>query len=307
VVAVSGGPDSMALLHTLALLRPQAGHELFAHGVDHGLRETAAAELDVAQAFAESLDVPFSRSRVTLGCGGNLQARARAARHDALQGAAAAMSATFLATGHHADDRAETVLLRMLRGSGPRGIAVLPAMSRTTNAELDPARPFATLIRPLLRARRRDVSSHIARHNLPFATDPSNDDPRYARARVRNELLPLLETLNPAIVTHLCSLSDQVLELVANSPAPSGAPKEGPNSPAYTSSLPRSTQLALAALAHFPKKNASVELPRGLVATFDRDKHKIVVLPKNEASGAHSALWPAWKHREGNGRHHNER
>src|SRR5947209_808673 len=129
LVAVSGGPDSMALLHVLSLLRAKAGFGLFAHGVDHGLRERSAAELDLAEGFASSLEVPFSRTRVSVAPGGNLQARARDARWGALRTAASHVGADRIATGHHADDRAETLLIRILRGTGVSGLAVLPPRS----------------------------------------------------------------------------------------------------------------------------------------------------------------------------------
>src|SRR5579883_102468 len=182
LAAVSGGPDSMALLHVLALLRGRLAFGLFAHGVDHGLRGEAAAELDVAERFARSLDVPFGRTRVRLAGGANLQARVRAAR---------------IATGHHADDRAETVLIRLLRGTGARGLGVLPPRD-------------GERIRPLYRARRKDVEAHIARHRLPYADDPSNRDPRFLRTRVRCELMPLLERMSPRIVEHLCAIADEL-------------------------------------------------------------------------------------------------
>jgi tRNA(Ile)-lysidine synthase len=195
LVAVSGGPDSMALLHVLALLRARQAFGLFAHGVDHGLRPAAAAELDLAADLARSLEVPFSRSRVALAPGGNLQARARTVRWEALRTAASHAGADRIATGHHADDRAETVLMRLLRGTTPRGLAALPP--------LDGER-----IRPFGRARRADIDAHVARHALPHAVDPSNRDPRFLRTRVRHEVLPMLERLSPRIVEHLCALAD---------------------------------------------------------------------------------------------------
>jgi len=195
LVAVSGGPDSMALLHVLAGLRERGAFGLFAHGVDHGLRPGAAAELDLAEAFAHSLDVPFSRSGVAVQPGGNLQARARDARWTALNEAAARVGADRIATGHHADDRAETVLMRILRGTGVRGLAALPP--------LDGVR-----VRPMVRARRRDIEAHVARHRIPHASDPSNHDPRFLRTRVRHELIPALERLSPRVVEHLCALAD---------------------------------------------------------------------------------------------------
>ena len=195
LVAVSGGPDSMALLHVLALLRARLAFGLFAHGVDHGLRPSAAAELDLARDLALSLEVPFSRSRVALTPGGNLQARARTLRWEALRTAASQAGGDRIATGHHADDRAETVLMRILRGTGPRGLGVLPPLD-------------GDRIRPFYRARRADIDAHVARHALPHAIDPSNRDPRFLRARVRHEVLPMLEGLSPRIVEHLCALAD---------------------------------------------------------------------------------------------------
>lgn len=198
LVAVSGGPDSMALLHVLAGLRARLGFGVFAHGVDHGLRPAAAAELDTAAAFAASLDVPFTRERVAVEPGGNLQARARAVRWASLRTAASRVDAARIATGHHADDRAETLLIRLLRGTGTRGLAVLPPLD-------------GDRVRPFFRARRADVEAHVARHGIPVAHDPSNEDPRFVRTRVRRELLPMLLRLSPRIVEHLCSLADDAV------------------------------------------------------------------------------------------------
>lgn len=184
----------MALLHVLSLLRRRGAFGLFAHGVDHGLRPEAGGELDLAASFAGALDVPFDRSAVHVAPGGNLQARARAARWGALRAAASRLGADRIATGHHADDRAETLIIRLLRGTGVRGLAVLPARD-------------GDRIRPLVRARRADIDAHVMRHRIPFATDPSNRDPRFLRTRVRGEVLPLLERLSPKIVEHLCALA----------------------------------------------------------------------------------------------------
>jgi tRNA(Ile)-lysidine synthase len=198
LVAVSGGPDSTALLHGLALLRERRRLTLVACGVDHGLRAEAARELAGVEALANRLGVPFVRRDLQVAPGGNLQARARTARHAALAEAALACGAAHIATGHHAEDRAETVLLRLLRGSGPRGLACLPPRS-------------GQLIRPMIFAPRSAIDAHLARHGLPTALDPSNDDPRFLRTRVRKELLPLLRALSPGIVNHLTGLSDDLL------------------------------------------------------------------------------------------------
>jgi tRNA(Ile)-lysidine synthase len=195
LLALSGGGDSMALLHVLAVLAKKQGFSLCAHGVDHGLRSEAAAELDRAEARCAELGVAFSRSVLAVPSGGNLQARAREARRAALQAAAEAKGVELIATAHHADDRAETVLIRLLRGAGPRGLAALPARS-------------GAWIRPLCRARKSDVLLHLERHALAFSEDPSNENRRFLRTRVRRELMPLLVQLSPQIVEHLCALAD---------------------------------------------------------------------------------------------------
>lgn len=204
VVGCSGGPDSTALLHALALLRKRVGHQLVAVAIDHGLRAEAPSELAKAREVADAMGVPFVAIALSVGAGANLQDRARRARHRALQRAAAQHGAVAVATGHTADDRAETLLMRLLRGSGPRGLAVLPAMAPATTKGGVP------LVRPLWRARRADVLAHLARHRIGFATDPSNLDARFLRVRVRHDLLPLLAELSPGVVEHLCALADML-------------------------------------------------------------------------------------------------
>ncbi len=250
--AVSGGPDSIALLHVMTRVASRFGLVVRAHGVDHGLRPESSRELDLAAEVAASLDVRFTRSAVTVARGGNVQARARSARYAALDKAALACGAAWIATAHHADDRAETVLLRLLRGAGPSGLGVLPPVAELPGSSTAPA--SRRLVRPFVRARREAILAHIARHRLPFATDPSNDDPRYLRTRVRRELLPLLRALSPGIVDHLNALADQLGQRP-------GATTEFP--------LPRETQRALASLARSRSGTARVWLPGGLVVTLD--------------------------------------
>lgn len=187
----------MALCHVLSLLAPRLGLRLVACGVDHGLRPEAADELSVAEEATRRWGVPFRRRAVSVPAGGNLQARAREARYTALREEAQKAGLAFVAVAHHRDDRAETVLLRLLRGSGPRGLAVMPPRC-------------GDLLRPMIRASRRDVALHLERHRVPFCEDPSNCDPRYLRSRVRHELLPLLTELSPGVVSHLATLADQL-------------------------------------------------------------------------------------------------
>lgn len=169
--AVSGGADSLALL----VLACAAGCDVTAVHVDHGLRPGSAAEADVVEAATARFGARFRAVRVEVAPGPNLEARARAARYAALP--------ADVATGHTADDLAETVLLNMLRGAGLDGLTPLLGD--------DGGRPR----RPLLQLRRAETAALCDELGLVPVADPSNDDPRHLRNRIRHELLPLLDTL----------------------------------------------------------------------------------------------------------------
>ncbi|MGH9114150.1 MAG: tRNA lysidine(34) synthetase TilS [Acidimicrobiales bacterium] len=164
--AVSGGADSLALL----VLAVEAGCEVTAVHVDHGLRTGSADEAAVVRAAAERWGADSWSLRVDVGPGPNLEARARAARYAALPPGAL--------TGHTADDQAETVLLNLLRGAGLGGWA-----------GMGPAR------RPIRRLRRSETRALCAEVGLEPVDDPSNADPAFRRNRVRHELLPLLDAI----------------------------------------------------------------------------------------------------------------
>ncbi len=207
VVACSGGVDSQVLLDVLAhIARPSRGKrahapprlQLLACGIDHGLRSEAREELALAEELAHARSVPFRKVELAVGRGSNLQARARDARYAALREVAGAISAPFIATGHHLEDRAETVLIRILRGAPVEGLAVLPSASKD-------------LLRPLIRAHRSQIESHAVRRGVRYARDPSNLDRRHLRVRVRHEVLPLLRSLDPRIDEHLVGLAEGAL------------------------------------------------------------------------------------------------
>lgn len=254
----------MALLDVMADLSAALRLRLLAHGVDHGLRKAAESELDRAERHADARSVPFGRTRVSVKPGGNLQERARQARWAALVEAARSAEAELIATAHHADDRAETVLIRLLQGSSSRGLGAMPARNRA------PGAADMEIIRPLLRARKSDVLAHVQRRSLPHALDPSNDDARFLRARVRRELLPLLGELSPGIVEHLVALADELSE----SRGASGRPDEhiGDGGRDWSAGLPRRTREALRALERSRSPSARVWLPGGLVAVVDRNR-----------------------------------
>jgi tRNA(Ile)-lysidine synthase len=162
--AVSGGADSLALL----VLAAAAGCDAEAVHVDHGMRPGSGAEAHVVADVAARLGAGFRAERVTVAPGPNLEARARDARR--------AVLAPGALTGHTADDRAETVLLNLLRGAGPAGLAGIARSPR----------------RPLLDLRRHETAALCAELDLAILDDPSNRDPAFRRNRVRRELLPLL-------------------------------------------------------------------------------------------------------------------
>jgi len=210
-VAVSGGPDSLALLHGLSLLREELGFHLAGLSIDHGLRSEAAQEVQAVDDFCRTADIPFWSIRLDLEDGPNLQARARDARYRALwQLIDEHLSdETLLATAHQKEDRAETILMRLLRGTSLEGLSVLPPR-------------MERLLRPMIRASRADVMAHIERHGLTPCQDPSNRDPRFLRVQTRQELLPLMERLGPGIVDHLVELADEAALL----PEPLGFNRE---------------------------------------------------------------------------------
>ncbi len=183
VVAVSGGPDSIALMGMAgrwAASLGTAAPRLDVATVDHGLRAASRGEAEAVAARATVLglahailpwDGPKPATRI--------QERARAARYRLLAAHARARGATHVLTGHHADDQAETVLLRLTRGSGVAGLA---GMRRDT-----PLAPDLRLVRPLLGLRKAELVAYCRREGLATLDDPSNTDPAYARTRLRSD------------------------------------------------------------------------------------------------------------------------
>jgi tRNA(Ile)-lysidine synthase len=170
-LAVSGGPDSLALL----VLAARAGLECTAIHVDHGLRPGSAAEAEQVAAAAARYGAGFESIRITVAPGPDLEARARRARYDALPPG--------VLTGHTMDDQAETVLIALLRGAGLDGLSGMRSRS-------SPGSPLPG--RPLLGLRRRETAALCAAEGLTPVLDPTNADARFVRNRVRHEVLPLL-------------------------------------------------------------------------------------------------------------------
>lgn len=198
LVAVSGGADSTGMLLALAQLRTKLDIELVAAHVNHRLRG-ADAERDEACAAqnAAALNIPFVRTELPadFGRGANLEARARQLRYGALRRLANEHGCAKIATGHTLDDQAETVVMRLLRGSGGRGLGAI----RPRRAD--------GVIRPLIDCRRTDVEAVVRQAGLAYRLDDSNRDRRFLRTHVRERVLPMLAALNPSIARACANLA----------------------------------------------------------------------------------------------------
>ncbi len=289
VVALSGGPDSAALLHLVAAARPDL--PLVAVHVRHHLRDDAH-DVVLARAQAAAVGAAFELPDADVGAGAGPEDAARRARHRLLRRAAADHDAAAVLFGHTADDQAETVLLRIARGTGLDGLAGIPR---------DAVHEGVRYLRPLLGERRADVRAVVA--DTPTATDPTNLDPDQRRARARHHALTVLRGLHPAEadpVPALARLADlAAAEVTALDAATAGATQvlgavhlvpRDPDRPApLTARLLRRavaavgdghppTAAALAALVDLPAGRGR-DLPADVRVTAGR--HGWVVLPSS--------------------------
>jgi tRNA(Ile)-lysidine synthase len=178
LVAVSGGPDSVALLDLLVESRDTHAQQLVVAHVDHGIHPESANVAEQVRSLAHGYGLPVHVGRLKLGPDAT-ETRARQARYDWLEELRGGVGAEVIFTAHHADDQVETVLMRFLAGSGPAGLTgMLPVRG--------------ALVRPLLSFRRADLLAYLQGANLVAWADPANSDPRHLRSWVRGELLPVL-------------------------------------------------------------------------------------------------------------------
>ncbi|MBI5363486.1 MAG: tRNA lysidine(34) synthetase TilS [Planctomycetes bacterium] len=221
VVALSGGADSTYLLHVLAAARPRP--RLLAVHVDHGLRGAESrADAEFCRGLCRTLGVPFAREHVELDPRAeNLEARARTARYRALCSAADAAGIGVIATGHHADDSLETLLLRWTRGSELAGFSGVPARTRLAPArggadELNPTARELLVARPLHALRREEVREALRGTGRAWREDASNAASAFSRNRLRHALLPALESAcDPEALEHLREFARSVEALEA--------------------------------------------------------------------------------------------
>lgn len=191
LVAVSGGADSMALLHALVDLQPWHGGILGIAHLNHGLREEADTEAAFVVKQASLLGLSCHVQKVSLAKdfpGYGMEEAGRMARYAFFNALRKAHGYTHITTAHHADDRIEQILMNLIRGCGPDGLKGIPALRADR------------VVRPLLDVHRREILTYLQEKNLPWKEDPSNRDTRFLRNRIRHTLLPLLEkNFNPGI------------------------------------------------------------------------------------------------------------
>ena len=224
LVAFSGGPDSLCLLDALSKT-VSAGRlriNLSACHIDHMLRPCSGSDAEFCRSFCNERGIAFDLRREDVGAtaaerGQCIEEAARDARYQLLEECARDCGARFVATGHNRDDQAETVLMRILRGTGLAGLAAIK-----------PSRPIRkgcdiVLVRPILEAGRKDIISYLKENGLAYLTDETNADTSYLRNRIRAELLPLLEErYSPAIRETLARLAASAgtagehIEILAN-------------------------------------------------------------------------------------------
>ncbi len=200
VVGVSGGPDSMCLLHVLYNLREHFHFELIAAHFEHGLRPGEdEKETEFVSSFVKGLRIPFEYQRPVQDIKngqGSLEERARLARYAFLEEVRKRYNAHKIALGHNMNDQAETVIMRLLRGSGISGLKGIP-----------PVRD-GVIIRPIIGLRRDDVLYYLQKRGLQYMKDSSNADETFLRNRIRHKLIPILKQYQPNVISILSRTSE---------------------------------------------------------------------------------------------------
>lgn len=204
IVAVSGGPDSVALLHALYELRRELSVELIVAHLDHRMRPGSQADARFVAELAKSLELPVVSGAIDVPALVQREKRspeegARMARYRFLREAAQSQNANAVALGHTLDDRVETFFINLLRGAGLEGLAGMPPVRYECNVRY---------IRPLIECTRDEVRRHLKERKLSYREDPTNRDLRYLRNRVRWELLPLLQELSPSALEAVVRASE---------------------------------------------------------------------------------------------------
>lgn len=206
IIAVSGGPDSVALLHALFDLRRRMTLSLIVAHLNHGLRgKESDRDARFVMRMAGRLDLPCVVEKITITKrpGQSVQETARIARYKFLEKVAGTYHASVIATGHTADDQAETLLMRFLRGSGRKGLGGIPPLRKIETGRI---------VRPLIEIGREDLLDFLRKKKVNYVMDSSNRRATYLRNTVRKKLLPLLKRFNPRLIPHLSAISGNFRE-----------------------------------------------------------------------------------------------
>lgn len=202
-VAVSGGADSVALLLLLHRQAARSGWQLAVAHYDHGWRPGASTDSAFVAALAARLELPFHLGRADVAPLRDREQAARRQRHGFFQTLLASGCASRIATGHTRDDQAETVLLRLLRGSGTAGVAgIFPRRPLLRDGAPD------TLVRPLLACSRASLRAWLQQRGEPWREDPTNHDRSFARNWLREDILPRLRQRYPSLDAALASFAE---------------------------------------------------------------------------------------------------
>jgi len=201
-LGLSGGVDSVVLLHLLFAIAPRHQWRVSAIHVNHQLSPNASQWARFCRQLCRERGVPLRVVKVNVPRGDSIEAAARMARYAAYR----KQPAEHVVLAQHQDDQAETVLLQLLRGAGVKGLAAMPV------AREDAVRPALRLLRPLLEVTRRDIEGYAAAHDLPWVEDDSNNDIYYLRNYLRQEIMPRLEARVPAYRVTLSRAAGQLAE-----------------------------------------------------------------------------------------------
>jgi len=209
LIGLSGGPDSVALLYILSDLAIQYKLKLFIGHLNHGLRgKEALRDQRFCKLLGRALNIPVYTKNIYIkqlikgNIGGSIEDLARKERYKFLKNTAQLIGASKIALGHTADDQAETVIMRLLRGAGTKGLSGIPPKRKLADG--------LWIVRPLIEAYRKDILLYLRKNKIQYVEDSSNDDPAFLRNRVRHRLLPYLSRYNPNIKKILQSSAENI-------------------------------------------------------------------------------------------------
>lgn len=206
MACVSGGPDSVFLLHALNHLKSDLGVTLTVANLDHGVRgEASEKDSDFVRKTAERLGLEYFHESIKQGEAVNKklskEENLREARYSFYKKAAKKLKANIVATGHMLDDNAETIVMRIVKGTSLKGLSGIPPVRIDGNMKI---------IRPLIETEKNDILDFLKKHNIPYRVDHTNTDEAFLRNRVRRKLLPYLSQYNPRIKFALTNMAESL-------------------------------------------------------------------------------------------------